>query len=410
MKGISPEGKCPICKKSFRFDARKLSFVCMEHKTEARRFLVTVYFKGERIRRATNLDGETLTTFAQAYALLNQAETEKRNKRFDPKRWKTRFKINYLFEVLLSKWQDSKEDLLKEGRRSPSYVSELPTYINRFFMPCYEGHDAREIPNLDEHLAYLSAYRKANGDPISLKYKKNVMECLQSFFNWLRKKKYILELPKFPDTIEVPEHDPKTISRDVQIKILAFIHAEHKPIFTWLFYQGCRPGEVRALKGDCILDGMEPQDTVKYKRTFSDNILMEHTKTKNVRFNYIYPEPRALLPRVHPLSFVFTHGVKVKRQYSKPFLNKIYRQALKDFNEANNTNLEVGLYEATKHSFGTEQVNKGVPIQWLQQWFGHSSQKMTEKYAKLNVVDVFRKLDNVISIEQARTRGASDRQ
>ena len=176
MKGISPDGKCPMCKKSFRFDARKLAFVCMEHKTEAKRFLVTVYFKGERIRRATNLDGETLTTFAQAYALLNQAETEKRNKRFDPKRWKSRVKINYLFEVLLSKWQDSKEDLLKEGRRSPTYVSELPTYINRFFMPCYEGHDVREILNLDEHSTYLSAYRKANGDPISLKYKKNVME------------------------------------------------------------------------------------------------------------------------------------------------------------------------------------------------------------------------------------------
>jgi len=65
----------------------------MEHKTKAKRFLVTVYFKGERIRRATNLDGETLTTFAQAYTLLNQAETEKRNKRFDPKRWKSRVKI-----------------------------------------------------------------------------------------------------------------------------------------------------------------------------------------------------------------------------------------------------------------------------------------------------------------------------
>jgi integrase len=136
---------------------------------------------------------------------------------------------------------------------------------------------------------------------------------------------------------------------------------------------------------------------------------MERTKTKNVRFNYIYPEARALLPRViHPLSFVFTHGVKVKRPYSKPFLNKIYRQALNAFNEAHATNLDIELYEATKHSFGTEQVNKGVPIQWIQQWFGHTSQKMTEKYAKLNVVDVFRKLNNVVSLDQVRKKDSEN--
>ena len=80
------------------------------------------------------------------------------------------------------------------------------------------------------------------------------------------------------------------------------------------------------------------------------------------------------------------------------------------FNENYETDLQVELYEATKHSFGTDQVNKGVPIQWLQQWFGHTSQKMTEKYAKLNVVDVFRKLNNVVSIDQARAKGDNDRQ
>ena len=411
MKGISAESKCPLCKKPFRFDSRKLAFICSKHKTEAKRFLVTIHFKGERIRRATNLDGETLTTFAQAHALLNQGETEKRNKRFDPKKWKSRVKINYVFEVLISKWQDTKEELLKEGRRAPSYVAELPTYINRFYMPCYEGQDVREILNLDECLKYLSAYLKANGEHISLKYKKNIIECLQSFFNWLKKKKYINELPEFPDVIQVPEHDPQTISRELRIQLLAFIPDEHKPIFTWLFYQGCRPGEARALMGDCLLDGVEARDTVKYKRTFSDNVLMERTKTKNIRLNYVFPEVRAILPTVVlPLSFVFTHGVEVKRPYSKPFLNKIYRQALQTFNEANGSKLDIELYEATKHSFGTEQVNNGVPIYYLKEWFGHTSEKMTEKYAKLNVVDVFRKIDNVVSIGQGKPKVDSNRQ
>ena len=406
MKGISPKGKCPVCGSSFKFIASRLAFVCPVHpKVQATRFIVAIFYKGERIRRATNLDGETLETFAQAHALLNQAETEKRNKRFDPKRWKSKIKFNYTFEALVDKWMGTKEELLEEGRRAPSYVSELPTYINRFFLQVYEGQDVREIHNLDEFSAHLSRYRKNNGDPISLKYKKNLVDCLQSFFNWLKKKKYIMELPDFPETIEVPEHQPQTIEKDVQLKLLAFIPEEHKPIFTWLFYQGCRPGEARALMGDCILDGEEPRDTVEYKRTFSDNILMERTKGKNIRYNYIFPEVRAVLPDVpFPKSFVFTHGVKVRRPYSKPFLNKIYRLAVAAFNEEYGTSLDVELYEATKHSFGTQNRNKGVPLEWLRRWYGHTSDKMTEKYAKLDVVRVFRDRETVVSINSIKIK------
>ena len=41
---------------------------------------------------------------------------------------------------------------------------------------------------------------------------------------------------------------------------------------------GCRPGEARELKKDCI-----KEDTVIIKRAFSDNKLKETTKTKRIR-------------------------------------------------------------------------------------------------------------------------------
>lgn len=191
--------------------------------------------------------------------------------------------------------------------------------------------------------------------------------------------------------MEVPEHEPKTIGKEIQIKILGFIPDEYKPIFIFLFHQGCRPGEVRALKWDCI-----ENDIVTYKRTWSAQQLREVTKTKRIRHNLIFPETMAVLPkRRFPSDFVFVHGKKLKRPYSKTFLQDIFNNALDEFNRQYGTALKIGLYEATKHSFGTQLVNEGVSLELLKGWFGHTSQKTTEKYAKLKVVEAFRDLQKI---------------
>lgn len=407
MKGIRPKGECPKCKKKFVFVSKEGRFVCPKHQTVPKSFLIDIHYKNERIRRGIDLCGDTLRTYADALVLYRQAEDEKKHKKFDPKKWKNKVKIAYLFETLISKWLTDKQNLYEEKKRAASYVSELPTYINRFFMPCYDGQDVREILNLDDFTNFLREYRTDKGEPISLHYKKNLTDCLQGFFRWLLKKRYIDTLPSFPDPIEVPEHQPQTLSRKVRMGIHECIPAEHKPIFTWLFLQGCRPGEARALMWDCIKDGVETNDTVEYKRTFSGHILQEHTKTKRIRDNYIFPEPRAILPdRGHPLSFVFTHGVNVRRPYSKPFLNRIYRKAVEAYNAIHGSDIAVELYEATKHSFGTEWVNSdaGITTYHLKEWFGHTDAKQTEKYAKLRIVDVFRKIDNVVPLTKPQER------
>jgi site-specific recombinase XerD len=49
---------------------------------------------------------------------------------------------------------------------------------------------------------------------------------------------------------------------------------------------------------------------------------------------------------------------------------------------------------AAKHSFGTYHVNSGISKDLLKEWFGHSSIKSTEIYAKIRVVDAFRQIQN----------------
>ncbi|GAB4486305.1 MAG: hypothetical protein OHK006_13950 [Thermodesulfovibrionales bacterium] len=391
MKGIHPEGRCPKCKGTFKRDKQK-GFVCPGCLTHPKRYTVCIHYKGERIRRGTTLDGKTLQTFADAHGLLRQAENDIEAHRFDPARWKAKDRVDYRMSIQLDLWYHEKVDLMNKGRRAAGYVPKLKTYIEHYYKPFFGHKDVREIFNCKDFV---------NGLPnrLSLKYQKNISDALKGFFNWLKENRVIAEIPVFP-VIEVPEHEPQTISREIQLKLLDEIPAEHRPIFTFLFYQGCRPGEVRALKWDSIND-----DVVTIKRTWSGRVLKETTKTKNIRHNLIFPEVMAVLPaRRFPLDFVFTHGVESRRPYSQDFLNRLYRDAQDSFNLKHGTTLKTSLYESTKHSFGTQLINQGVPESLLQQWFGHTRAEMTKKYAKLRVVDAFRDLQKMRNLKDVQNQ------
>jgi integrase len=404
MKGIRAEGKCPKCGNPFKWAGERKGFICKKHLITAQRFSVIIFHGGERIVRGTTLDGKTLDTFAAASALRTQAENEKQAKRFNPDRWKSKKKIEYAFSFLIDKWYRRKEELMETDKRAPSYVPKLDTYIRLYFLPCYGDTDVREIFNFDVFEEMLPTFRTHDKREaqLSLKYQKNLTDALKGFFRWLETRKYISDLPAFPEAIEVPEHEPLTISKETQLGILGCVPEEHKPIFTWLFHQGCRPEEARALKWDCIRG-----DEVCYKRGFSAGKPKNHTKTKNIRYNFIYPETLEGLPqRGLPTSYVFTHGQIVRRYYSEAYLNRIYNKALAEFNEKYGTELCIGLYEATKHSFGTQMVNEEeMPLDLVQKWFGHTKRETTERYAKLKVVDAFRKRHNVVLLRKAENEG-----
>ena len=94
--------------------------------------------------------------------------------------------------------------------------------------------------------------------------------------------------------------------------------------------------------------------------------------------------PSALPQRRFPEDFVFTHGNN--HPYSADLLNKLFRTATKQLG------IDITLYEATKHSFGTRYVNDGVSKDLLKEWFGHTKVEMTERYARVKVVDAFRQM------------------
>ncbi|MDA8239554.1 MAG: site-specific integrase [Nitrospiraceae bacterium] len=374
MKGIRPEGKCPKCKRPFQFDKSK-GFICKTHLTKPDRFRISVFYEGERIFRCTDLEGRTLRTFGDAYALLRQAEKEKDGHKFDRDKWKSKVKVDYSFTRLIDAWYQDKEEEMKKGHLAPGYVPKLRTYIEHYYRPVFGDDDVREIRS-------LKAFIKQLPDRLSAKYQKNITDALINFFKTLKEDGVIEDVPK-TKKIEVPEYEPTPISRDTQARILDQIPAEHRPIFTFLFNQGVRPSEARALKWRDI-EG----DTVTIRRTWSGEVLREQTKNKRVRHNLLFDATLKALPqRRFPEDFVFTHGKAVRRHYSHNYLSKIYNEACRTLGIA------VELYEATKHSFGTQRINEGVPENVLREWFGHAKSEMTRRYAKLRVVDAFRQIE-----------------
>lgn len=392
MRGIQPEGQCPICQGRFKYDQEKQYFKCPEHLTTPQRFSIQIYHNGERIRRGTNLEGKPLRSLADAVELAKAILADVEKEQFTSTKWRSRRGIDFRCNKYIWQWFKEKENT------APSMQRTFKTYINYYMLPFLGNRDINKVVSLKPFYRALSELSPQKKD-LSEKFKKNVVDAAYNFFRWA--KEYFwetwqinLELPARPK-LNIAEYEPQTVTRETQTQFLEIVDDDHKPIFTFLIYQGARPGEVRALKGDSIQG-----DTVIYRRTFSDNILVERTKNKKIRPNYLFSEVRDVLPKTFSEQFVFRYN---NNPYHKDFLSQLYRKYLSRFNEKYGTDLNLPLYEFTKHSFGTQFINAHPEHEkLLQEHFGHGSAAMTKRYARLKVVDAFRNLDNVTAMNNRK--------
>ncbi len=374
-KGIQADGKCKDCGSRFIWDTENNYFHCPNHYNRIPdRFTVYFNHEGKRVARTTTLEGKKLTNHYMAQSLYDLAMAQKSVPgKFNIDVWVSKRAIEFQFNRLLEKWEREKIPHLKRSTRD-----NLACYC-RQFVAFYGNKDIRDIRNTKDF------YQTLQGSP---NYNRNRMVDLRSFFKWLIEDERILPFPGpvFPKLEDSPEHEPVTVSREIQEEILQYIPEIHLPLFTYMVYQGCRPNEARSLKWDCVdTDNM----VVTYKRGFSVNDPDEETKTGRIIHNPLFPETLAILPaRSFDLDYVFKY---LGGPYKFNTTSRIFVRALKGFNKATGNNLKITMYEFIKHSFGTQLVNKGLPIEVMQQWWGHEDSKMTRKYAKLKIVDHLRR-------------------
>lgn len=240
--------------------------------------------------------------------------------------------------------------------------------------------DVREIRKLDiiNYQTHLEKVCSMHGKTL-----KNYMDFFKTFLRYIKDTLEIpVTVPTFPD-VDYQQKQFIWLNGEDQLHLFNNIQDEHKPIIAFLMLHGCRPGEARALK---CKDVNIQNGIVTISATWSGKVYREKRKGKKSRAvtNPIHPEmTQYLADRVRinfPESFVFINP-NTGRYYTESALMRVWEQAK---SKAGITK-ELRLYDATRHSFASQLINSGVSLISVSRLLGHSSIKMTEKYAHSNI-------------------------
>lgn len=405
MQGIYPNGRCPVegCGKAFKMDRSKGLYVCPEHRrVQPRNFTVSIYYKGERIRRGTTLEGLPIRSIADANAVVVRAKGEIETGRFNVEKWRSTAKDAFHTGRLFLLWYQKKYHAMKQGELSPNYVKDIRSYYRNHFRPYAIKKEFKVITDIRSTADFFES-RSAK---LSAKYKKNLRAVLSSFFTWVKvEQRLIAELPYFP-TFTPVKKAPEVLDIETRRAVLSFVKPVHRPIIGFFMVQGCRPGELIALKGDAIRADRRLGRIVEYKRAFSAGILVEHPKDKESRINPIMKEAEQFLPeRLFANDYVFKHK-------SAPYTESILRHQLywafirynkhmrKEAEKIGGTwdDIKIPFYNFGKHSVSSEFYESGATLQDLQQWHGHSKAETSLIYTKIDVVKRFRSIENIINL------------
>ncbi|MBA4391498.1 MAG: hypothetical protein C0399_11260 [Syntrophus sp. (in: bacteria)] len=172
---------------------------------------------------------------------------------------------------------------------------------------------------------------------------------LNNFFNWLRERGIITEKPLFPKITGDDSKPRVAIDWETQDEVLKKIPEEHRDIIEFMNETGLRPGEVLAL----LCEHMDLNNCIaRIESTYvSGNKIRPTTKQK--RKGVIRLSERAWeIAKKHiqeklPKQFLFIN----------PNTNKGYLPKVLWYQFHVHSGLEnITLYEATRHSFGTQLI------------------------------------------------------
>jgi integrase len=340
-------------------------------------YYIDLYWQGQQ-KISRDPDKQILDSYRRAHRLLESIRREIDAGTFNLANYLPKEIEQFRGRTLLPKWLQSKGDV------APTTYREYKRYTDKYFTPYFGMLDLRNVTagTIEDFLSTLPSH-------LSLKTKKNVSIALHNFFSYLYRREAINRIPVFPQ-ITPPESPIECISRTDQEKALGQLR-QH-PIFSFMVYHPIRPGEARALKvKDFNLEDM----TVHIERAFS---LKELRSRKNKK-DYYLPIASAfdisVLKGKLPETFVFTN--QAGRPYKAENLRRIWHRACEKAGLPH-----IKLYNGTRHSTATDSLRKTGSLYKVSKLLGHSSMKMTEKYARHDVEILRGITDTTAQVQQIK--------
>lgn len=349
MNGVC---KCKSLKK--RKKARKPNYKC----------LIQVYWKGKHYEYRRDDQGYVFT-YDKAKDKLAEISTAMKKGRFNPADFSDANINERKFRNQIEEWLSQKEEEEKTNELSPETLRCYRSY-NKNYFSFFLGWDVREIG-----FEQLERFKDKLPRRISLKMKRNILNCLHGFFVWLKRKGVIKEVPTWPQIKGDDAQVRYAIDLKDQNDALAKMPSEWKDAFIFLFETGLRIGELCALK---IKDIDFKNGRALIQRTWSGVKLVETTKGRNKRWiplsDQAYEIAKKHVGVRWPEEFLLVNPT-TKRGYRQEFLRRKWHAHSK---------LNITLYEASRHSFCTQIVENGASLLEAKQLMRHSDIRSTERY------------------------------
>jgi integrase len=273
------------------------------------------------------------------------------------------------------------------GSWSPATKKDYNSSIRNHLVPWFQKN-----PYQLNELQYDVICRLLNDINRTGKGKKNVIYCLRRCLVHAYKSNRIQVMPVFPEEKKYNIVDPiiRWLPEARQIKVIEAIPEVNQPIFYWLKYHLRRPSEAMALQR-CDYD--KEQDAFIVRRTFSNNVLVEYTKTKKQHLIPCHSEFKKIMQKMpiridSPYFFVNPYGKLNGKYYVLETMHKIWRKACKQAGE------DINMYSGLKHSSCSQYINeKHYSIDQVQMLTDHAQRDSVKKYASVQLDEKRRLLE-----------------
>lgn len=90
--------------------------------------------------------------------------------------------------------------------------------------------------------------------------------------------------------------------------------------------------------------------------------------------------------------FINSQHQKLTRKGVMYVINKYVKEAAEEYDFKNNNPITCHVF---RHSKATHMLNAGIPLIYIRDFLGHSSVKTTEIYAKANIVEKIKTIQNL---------------
>jgi len=341
----------------------------------ASRYTIALYYQSERfnivgIPYYTNKDRDN----PGAQEILARIDSEIAKGTFEPSMYRKRGnKKMAVSSLVVEEWhEDYSRTKLKNGQITPETFRHRRRYVEAFAR-YFRGRDIRDIRygHIEDYQNHLFA------EGMAPKTVMNYTREFGSFLTWAHLRGYIAVKPPMPP-ITWARPQKEWCLEEVQEAVLAELDPRDRPIYEFLQTYGCRAGEARAIKWDCITWPTENDiGTVAVRRAFSGDVLVEYTKTRQ---SYVLPmaaHVEAILRQLaqnRTSEFVFPNPHYPGKPYSKYLIGKYWRQA------ANKAGVDISLQPATRHSKAMQMLRDGATLKDVADMLNHRSLQTTQGY------------------------------